>query len=163
MLAVVCPPGALTGWRRYGSEGLLAIYLFIPFVVEHNAFRNALFIVLFFALVAAFSASGSGASAFWRSRPLIFLGEISYSLYLTHTLTMTLETRFLALDGIRGESLWIRMGVILAMVLFVFVVAVLMYYSVEWPARLLSRRLADSSTARPILGGPLVSTVTVSS
>jgi len=135
VLAVICPPSSSKVWRRRISEGLLIIIAVIPFIIENNPLRNFLLIFLFFALTASLGICGTNASSFWKIRPLVFLGELSYSLYMTHALTMTLESRFLPLGELGESSLLVRIGVVLGLLFLVLFAAMLMYYSVERPLR----------------------------
>lgn len=98
--------------------------------------------VFVFIIVASGSAS---ASRLLRLRPFVFLGKVSYSLYLLHAimLLVTIHTLY------GRYSVWTCWGVALAMTA---VITVLSYYFVEEPSMKLGRYLA--SRVRPAPTAP---------
>ena len=52
------------------------------------------------------------AAPFWELSPLVFLGEVSYSLYMTHTLALKVINRTPSLVALRGQDLITRVLVL---------------------------------------------------
>jgi peptidoglycan/LPS O-acetylase OafA/YrhL len=76
--------------------------------------------------------------------PLLWLGELSYSLYLAHGLVQFGATRLLNADGISDRGTISHLSSLLligAMFLTAFGIAALTYFTVERMARLRLRRL----------------------
>ena len=61
------------------------------------------------SLVYALGAAGGGCSRFWSWKPLIILGEVSYSLYLTHTLVQKLVNEMCPAGRFAGRPLVFRL------------------------------------------------------
>jgi peptidoglycan/LPS O-acetylase OafA/YrhL len=107
-LAVVFPPAnSTTRSLPWAELGLLAAGAF-PFAVRSGAALSALYLVSFFALVGFLGAAGNRSTPFWQNQLLVYLGEISYSLYMTHAITITLMTRFLPLHDLQGQPIALR-------------------------------------------------------
>jgi peptidoglycan/LPS O-acetylase OafA/YrhL len=116
--------------------------------------------VLFFVLVGAMGENGNRCSPFWRARPLVFLGEVSYSLYMTHVVLITLIVRFFpyGFDSVPELHLAVRIMAFLVCVLILLAGTLTVHYLVERPLRNLSRgtraKGTDDATS-PRLGIPI--------
>ena len=140
-LAIACPPGRSTPRSQPWAElGLLAAVAF-PFAVGPGPVLSALYLVSFFALVGFLGAAGNRSAAFWQSYSLVYLGEISYSLYMTHAITITLMVRFLPFDALQGQPMAVRIVALLGCLIVILGATVGVYHTVEWPLRNFSRRL----------------------
>ena len=76
--------------------------------------------------------------------PLLWLGELSYSLYLAHGLVQFGATRLLNADGVSDRGAMSQLTSVLligAMILIAFGIAALTYFTVERIARRRLRRL----------------------
>jgi len=74
------------------------------------------------------------------SRPAIFLGEISYSIYLIHGVVLRLLKTVLPALRFEHASLPVRLTVLSGYFAIVIVAAILLYFCVENPARHWLRR-----------------------
>jgi peptidoglycan/LPS O-acetylase OafA/YrhL len=93
-------------------------------------------IVLDCALLVIGMAFSHGAVAkFLGSAKLVFLGEISYSLYLTHGIIMVLEKKILPMHHFANSDLVVRIGIAAFWIVVLFASAAGMYLIVERPAR----------------------------
>ncbi|MDG4780301.1 acyltransferase [Micromonospora sp. WMMD961] len=81
----------------------------------------------------------------WRSRPLIWLGEVSFAFYLVHVLVMTSVLRWSG-DWGTGFTGWRGPVVVLGFLVVNLVLAGLLHRFVETP---MMRRLAPRRPARP--------------
>jgi peptidoglycan/LPS O-acetylase OafA/YrhL len=95
----------------------------------------ALMITYFVGAIGCFGALGSACSGLWRSRPLVFLGEISYSLYMTHSIVLIAIAKLLPAARFADAGLAARLGLGLAYAALIGGAAVAMYYAVELPCR----------------------------
>jgi peptidoglycan/LPS O-acetylase OafA/YrhL len=142
-LAIICPPN--TNWFGRRLTGVSVILMiFLPFAIQQRSIQIIIYIVLFFLLVAALGANGNRLTGLWRSRPLVWLGEISYSLYMTHVIVMTVMTRFIPLHALNSLPTGVRFLAVLAFLLVILVVAAGAHYVVEQPARNWSRQIIMS-------------------
>ena len=92
--------------------------------------------------------AGAAFRLVFGSRPLVFLGECSYSLYLIHR---PLQVAFaLAAVGAIAITPATMLGVQLAATLVGLPVSIAMWFAVERPAIRFARRLVGASRARPI-------------
>ncbi|MFG1839808.1 acyltransferase family protein [Micromonospora sp. NPDC049175] len=80
----------------------------------------------------------------WRSRPLVWLGEVSFAFYLVHVLVMTSVLRFTG-DWGTGFEGWRGPVVVLGFLLVTLLLAGLLHRYVETP---MMRRLAPRRPAR---------------
>jgi peptidoglycan/LPS O-acetylase OafA/YrhL len=121
-----------------------------PFLMQHEAARNAGFLILFTALVALLGGAGHASAPFWSWRPLGFLGDVSYSAYMTHAMTIDLALHFAPPDRLASSGTPVRVAAMVALIALVYLVATGMYYGVERPCRDFSRRLlAQRASPRP--------------
>ena len=139
-LAIACPPGASSArpwpWSALG----LSMAVAIPFAVRPGPSQVALYLALFFALVGYLGAVGNHSAAFWRSRPVLYLGEISYSLYMIHAIVITLTTKLIRFEALRSQTRSTRIAVLLVCLMTILGAASAMYHGIERPMRNLSRR-----------------------
>ncbi|CCH17270.1 acyltransferase family protein [Micromonospora lupini] len=96
-------------------------------------------------ITAAADADVSGRRSPWRSRPLVWLGEVSFAFYLVHVLVMTSVLRYSG-DWGTGFRGWRGPAVVLGFLLVNLVLAGLLHRFVETP---MMRRLAPRRPRRP--------------
>jgi peptidoglycan/LPS O-acetylase OafA/YrhL len=90
-------------------------------------------------LIAADRESRVGA---WLGiRPLVFLGEISYSLYLIHWIVIQVANWMRIHRYVNSSGVLIDFGIVTV----VFVLAIALYFAVERPARAWGRRVAGTT------------------
>lgn len=139
-LAIVFPPGSSKIPPRAAELGILGA-IALPFVVEPSPLLNSLYVLLFFLLVAILGGVGNRSDRIWRCRPLVFLGEISYSLYMTHAITITLLAKYTPFFEGQERPLAFRIAALLCSLFTIFAAAAAMYRVIEQPLRAASRRL----------------------
>ncbi|MEU5784442.1 acyltransferase family protein [Micromonospora lupini] len=96
-------------------------------------------------ITAAADADVRGRRSPWRSRPLVWLGEVSFAFYLVHVLVMTSVLRYSG-DWGTGFRGWRGPAVVLGFLLVNLVLAGLLHRYVETP---MMRRLAPRRPRRP--------------
>lgn len=152
-LSIVCPPGAA---RTGGiiAAAALVIAALLPFLTGPGPMQGAGYLLVFFALVMSLALAGHHAGLFWQSRPLVYLGEISYSLYMSHVIVLTLVSRFVPISNVVGSSFVTRCVAAAIGLLTILLAAAGMYYSIERPSRSFSRRLIAVTNKRTRQGVP---------
>ena len=114
--------------RRTVSADLLLVPTALVLVLAlHVGAPDLAVVALFAALIYLLPAARGFARRLSNARPLVFLGDISYSVYLMHDLVLTIYAR---LVGDLERPLHQTLGV-----LTVIAAAALTWRYVEWPAR----------------------------
>lgn len=116
---------------------LFAGLLFVPDFL--NRYPCAFLIVLG-SLILGLSQSHGFVSRLLATRLVVFLGVISYSIYLSHGVVQRVLKVALPAQQFTNASLPIRLGVWLAYLTVILLAAIALYYGVEHPARLWLRR-----------------------
>lgn len=73
---------------------------------------------------------------------MLWVGRISYSLYMTHFLLIMVMNKLLPVETISASSLPVRIAVFVGYFAFITIVAAGAYYLVEEPGRRVIRRRA---------------------
>ncbi|WP_435209348.1 acyltransferase family protein [Micromonospora sp. bgisy143] len=138
-------------WRGPGLPVATAIFV-ATWVAAAQWIRAELWTTLLavaylLVITAAADADVRNRRSPWRSRPLVWLGEVSFAFYLVHVLVMTSVLR-LSGDWGTGFRGWRGPAVVLGFLLVNLVLAGLLHRWVETP---LMRRLAPRRPARPPL------------
>ncbi len=124
------------GWlqRRLGSALAFAALLICFALTPDTGFVVALFTA---PLLLALCGNNAVAGLF-SNRPVFFLGEISYSIYLGHFLLSAVSHRLVSVPWMRTGALQLCLGLCF-IVLFVLAGATVTYYTIERPGRDLLR------------------------
>jgi peptidoglycan/LPS O-acetylase OafA/YrhL len=118
-------------WIAFATLGLLLLLL-------QSDGPDIAAVLLFAPLIVATVANDGLFAHMLNARPLIWLGEISYSLYLVQDLVKYATTQFLAGAGLHHQSqlsLPASAGLCAAMLVVCLAVSTLTYRLVEQPAR----------------------------
>ncbi|MFC4016528.1 acyltransferase family protein [Micromonospora sp. GCM10011542] len=142
------------GWWRGPRLSVASVLFVVVWVAAAQWVRAELWAALLAAayllvITAAADADVRGGSSPWRSRPLIWLGEVSFAFYLVHVLVMTAVLRWSGNLGV-GFTGWRGPAVVLGFLLLTLVLAGLLHRYVETP---LMRRLAPRRGGAPPGGG----------
>jgi peptidoglycan/LPS O-acetylase OafA/YrhL len=108
--------------------GMVPLFLEGPTMV---AFLLTGFVVLVYWLATL----GNNCSWLWTNRLAIYLGEISYSLYMAHTLAQKVCYKLLPSDQFSGATLILRLGILGAYITCIAIAVLGTYYLVERPSR----------------------------
>jgi peptidoglycan/LPS O-acetylase OafA/YrhL len=128
------PWGGLGSGRCAGD--LLGAAAFLLFLAGASMAMRDFGLVALLAMTIFGAATASGFLAgILGSRPFVWLGEISYSIYMVHFPVLLIAQRFWQRAGIAGWSPSARALAFLLTVVFVIALAALLYYLVERPAR----------------------------
>jgi peptidoglycan/LPS O-acetylase OafA/YrhL len=125
--------------RRHAWAEACAIAIVVACFVQRQA-ALATQLVALQGLVVSLAAGKLIARRFWEAKPIVYLGTISYSLYMTHTLAAKIINRVLPPSLFAGAQTGTRILVLLAYVASVLGLTALSYYLVERPAREWGRR-----------------------
>lgn len=144
-LFVTASPGGGGRIERGAADALLAglaACCFIPF----PDLAVAGLAVVCFALIVALARAGDRPRGYWITKPATYLGEVSYSLYMTHTLAQKVAYKLLPAASF-AESHWgVKAGVLAAYAGLVAACCLGSYYLIERPARTWARRLIRPTT-----------------
>ncbi|MGC4859363.1 acyltransferase family protein [Micromonospora sp. DT41] len=113
--------------------------------IRAELWTTLLAVVYLLVITAAADADVRDRRSPWRSRPLVWLGEVSFAFYLVHVLVMTSVLRWSG-DWGTGFQGWRGPAVVLGFLVVSLVLAGLLHRYVETP---LMRRLAPRRPARP--------------
>jgi peptidoglycan/LPS O-acetylase OafA/YrhL len=146
---------ALAALAIVATDAIAVLFLLILLAASLGMTTRHVTLLLFPFLILGLTDGGSITARLLASRPVHFLGLISYSIYLLHfPISDILILRFPVLDAVDGLRLCLTIAVTL-------VVSTLSYYLIEAPARrLLRRTLGLRSAARshsPTTASPITS------
>jgi peptidoglycan/LPS O-acetylase OafA/YrhL len=113
----------------------LALSILIPALESETARRNINCLLMLGVpfLLAGGTAGLSFTSKFVSSRIMLWLGKISYSLFMSHQIAMVLAGSVLPFDRYAHASLSIRILIVLAYLACILAVAVAIYRFIEAP------------------------------
>lgn len=146
-LAIACPVNQSDSKPLPIADLCTVLVVLLPFFGLPDWLIAVLYLPLFFVIVGTLGLHGNRCSRLWTTRPVVYLGEISYSLYLTHAITITLLTRFVPIGEPEGNSLGVRIAWIIVYLLVILTGSAIVYHTVEKPARTLSRRMNNPGKA----------------
>jgi peptidoglycan/LPS O-acetylase OafA/YrhL len=117
------------------SPELLLLALGVVPLLTGGPIMVALLLTGFVALVYWLATLQNNSSGLWTNRFAIYLGEISYSLYMAHTLAQKVCYKLLPSDQFSGATLILRLGILGAYVTCIAIAVLGTYYLVERPSR----------------------------
>ncbi|MDP9174157.1 MAG: acyltransferase [Planctomycetota bacterium] len=149
---------ALTGrgghsWCSPWAADCVAISIPAVCLIRSLTVNTPALLCLFFALIAALACLKDGCHRFWKARFTVFLGDVSYSLYMTHTLAQKIGDKLLPSSRLAMSSSLLRLGALALDAAFVAALCLGCYYLVEKPCRDGFRGLLRRSIAVPIEQG----------
>ena len=133
------------GWRwSVIAPATLAGCLAVSSGLEASG-HLAIWVAPLLALLILAVARDNGWLAHWLgSRHMVFLGQVSYALYMTHAVSQLALDRVLPPAALASRGAVVRLGAVAAYAVVVLLVAVCVYTLVEVPCRRWMRgRLAD--------------------
>lgn len=134
-------PSASPKWSRLAALAALAGFIWFPLRGD-----DFIYPVIFSILVFAAARADGLMRRVLSSDPIVYIGKISYSIYMTHILLRKLIVRWVHLQIPPETSLPIRLAVFGLCVALAIAVAALCYHAVENPARIALRRLSRRHT-----------------
>ena len=137
-------PSESTLFAVVGCVIMLAMVA-LPYAIPSGFVRSFVYLPLLYGLVAALGAAGNQSFGPLTCKPLLWLGEISYSVYMTHFISLTLISRFGPIDWIAGSNLVTRIVATLLIIMAVLGGSLVSYYVIERPARKYSRFVVSKS------------------
>ena len=105
-----------------------------------HSFHGIVLAPLFGALILGLAASRGWVSRFLGTPAMVFGGEASYSLYMTHGLVQPVALEVLPVSWLEGQGVVLRVGALVALAALVAGPTLFTYWVVERPARVFMRR-----------------------
>jgi peptidoglycan/LPS O-acetylase OafA/YrhL len=161
-LIVVAPTfiAGVLAWRcwQMGTERCIGpwwlpdvcalLIIVVPFVC-HDLVFIASYLLLFVVLVLTLASWTDACSRIWRIAPLVFLGEVSYSLYMTHTLTQRLIHYLVPARTFAESGVPVKLGIVAIYGFFIAGAALGCYWLIERPARECFRKRLRRRSSQP--------------
>jgi peptidoglycan/LPS O-acetylase OafA/YrhL len=117
----------------------------VPKMIDSSGLVDVLFVPLVVAL-----ATGVGSlPSLLSTRVMVYLGHISFSLYMVHELVHTAWNWAVEQFEIVLTPSWSAKLIVLGLLAIAFIGAVLLYHFVEEPARIWMRRMVKTRDSRP--------------
>jgi peptidoglycan/LPS O-acetylase OafA/YrhL len=136
--------------QKLASFVALAIIAIVSFGDFPDPWQGALTVFLMALLLIGLTSNDSWASRFLSTRFIIWLGKISYALYISHTAAQ----KILKVAVYRGHyelhSFPIRLLIIIVDFSLIFLLAALLHYLVEIPARNYMRKIRPWSQVQNV-------------
>ncbi|WP_309227229.1 acyltransferase family protein [Micromonospora thermarum] len=134
--------------------GVASVLFLVTWVVASGWIRAELWAALLsiayvLVIAAAADADVRGRRTLWASRPMVWLGEVSFAFYLVHVLVMVSVLRLTGHYGV-GIPGWRGPAAVVGFLLVNLVFAALLHRYVETP---LTRRLGPPRRPRPAAPG----------
>lgn len=126
-------------WPVCLAAGAVGVLAAVPYVVPDAVVVRCLIVACFVPLILGVAFMGH-REGWWTSRLLLYLGEISYSLYMTHMMVQLLTSRLFPIARYSESSVLLRVMVSCVIVALVAAAALTCYYLVERPAQRCIRR-----------------------
>jgi len=104
---------------------------------------------MFPLLLLGLTAEASMTAKFFASRPMLWLGRISYALYMSHGIVQKVLKVVMPVERYQNTSLALRLIIVLVNILIMLLAAAVLYYVVEVPARNYLRNAALLSKRGP--------------
>lgn len=112
--------------------------------VAPPAVHGMLIHAAFAALILSLSTARGPLVAFLSSRVMVYLGEVSYSLYLSHGVVQRVLKVVLPAQSMEGRSWFLQLAVAAIYWLVILASAMLLHHLVEKPGRDICRRLYET-------------------
>lgn len=138
-LALVARPMTAVGV----AIALIAVHFVAPAGAFDATVSNIVYVPLVALVLASLVLSSTGGPRWLQSKPMVLIGELSYSIYLGHRLIVNLIARVLPHAPWIVEFAGVTAGAI--------VLAWALHVTIERPMRAMGRRLAASQLAAPQL------------
>jgi peptidoglycan/LPS O-acetylase OafA/YrhL len=148
-----------TTWNRFTATSVAARILpniltvvcivacFVP-----GEMSVVLLLLGLFGLVWSLVRVADRPTRIWVVPGFVFLGEVSYSLYMTHTLAQKVLYKLLPTRRFEDDSVVLKLGVASIYLLLIVMCCLAMYYFVEQPSRRWFRKKFDPSQKARGLG-----------
>ena len=105
--------------------------------------------VLFVPLVITLAIGAGPVPALLSTRVMVYLGHISFGLYMVHEIVHTAWNWAVLQFDIQLTPSWWAKFVVIGLILFAGIAAAALYHVVEEPARRWMRRMVEPNRARP--------------
>ncbi|QOV90633.1 acyltransferase family protein [Humisphaera borealis] len=145
--------GPAAQWASLALVAVMAACCFVP----DASVVVGLLMCLPLLLIAVLARAGAGCHPLWTATTVAFVGEVSYALYMTHTLAQKVAYKLLPSARFADAGVVTRVGVLAVYLALIVACCLATYYLVERPCRRWFRRSArqetGAGTAQPAHAG----------
>ena len=142
--------GRVYHWRHTDVAGAaLCIAALSSSSLFDSSLRRWLLLLAFAILIHGLSISRGPLVALLSSKVLVYLGEVSYSLYLSHGIVQRFLKVALPTRLVEGQAWFFRGSVVLGYVVILLGSAALLYHLVEKPGREILSRIGPTASPTP--------------
>jgi len=128
------PASADRAGLRWLTEFAMLSLPVLCFVMPAGVLFPALLLACVIA-IASLAYEGERCHRAWKSKPAVYLGDVSYSLYMTHTLAARIVYKVIPSERFEHSPAIVKLAVLAAYAVNVIVFCVVCYYVVEKPNR----------------------------
>jgi peptidoglycan/LPS O-acetylase OafA/YrhL len=141
-------PGSLSLIANFAALALSLLVIGACYIPDHTI-RLSLILTSLAGLILTLAQLEANCWRFWNWSFCVYLGKISYSLYMTHSLAQKVLYRGLPVIKFEASPLFVRAGVLAAYLLLITILAVACYHLFEEPVRkyLRGKKKPSTSTA----------------
>ncbi len=134
--------------QKFVSPVVIILLLWMCLVPKENKTLLSLISLLFPLLLLGLTSEGSAPARFLSLPPILWLGRVSYALYMSHGIIQKLAKILLPSERFQDAALAIRLAIIFGEILAMLLSATALYYMVEVPSRHYLRQFAAFWTSR---------------
>jgi peptidoglycan/LPS O-acetylase OafA/YrhL len=131
---------------RWSGVALICVMIGCCFSPSASA-TVALLLCSSLGVITSLGWSRDRCHSVWMLWPIVFLGEVSYSLYMTHTLAQKFVYKLLPSSRFTDADIPTRLAVLATYSVLIAVSCLLTYFAIEKPCRVLLRRQVRQSSA----------------
>lgn len=143
-LFAMTSPSAAWEWTAGLALGAIPLVL----LLAHGDAQGVLLIVVFAVTILSLAHSRHGVARALSTKWIVFLGEVSYALYMTHAVIQMVLGNLLPMAARAGSPLIDRVAIVLLYAVVLLAVAVGTHLLLERPARDRLRRVGPASSTR---------------
>jgi peptidoglycan/LPS O-acetylase OafA/YrhL len=121
----------------------LLLVIFLPFFCG-GTLLISLYISLFIAIILSLALLQDSCSKYWKIPPVINLGKVSYSLYMSHTLAQKLCYGLIPVQSFSTSNLFTKIFILGLYLGTIAMFCTLTYFLIEKPSRTYLRSILKS-------------------
>ena len=125
----------------------IAGFIFLP-LAFYLDFHDLAIFALYGPFIILFLMPENRLKGWLENKPLIFLGDISYALYMVHALVQRVFAKLVHMGWIKYEGFWTSVAFALFVELVAIIISIGVYYWFEKPTRRYVRKMFAENKAK---------------